>query len=153
MARWPDDDGDDASAGTKVPVPVPMSVPMPMPMPASTDAPAVETEADDWDRWRMDSSDALRRRSWLLDEWWPGVWLRIMGGTGFGGGGADEEPKVSLGIGLTAPALLDARILSSRLLLSSPLREAAGVAVRVMTELGSSGKVGVWILWDRITLR
>ena len=36
----------------------------------------VEGEAADCDRWRMDSSDGLRRRSWLLVERWPGVWLR-----------------------------------------------------------------------------
>lgn len=49
-------------------------------------APAVEREAEmltgptpaaeDWDLWRMDSSEGLRRRSWLLEERWPGVWLR-----------------------------------------------------------------------------
>lgn len=34
------------------------------------------TATEDCDRCRMDSSDGLRRRSWLLDERWPGVWLR-----------------------------------------------------------------------------
>ncbi len=32
--------------------------------------------AEDCDRWRMVSSVGLRRRSWLLEARWPGVWLR-----------------------------------------------------------------------------
>jgi hypothetical protein len=36
--------------------------------------------AEDCDRWRIVSSEGLRRRSWLLDARWPGVWLRGIGG-------------------------------------------------------------------------
>jgi len=36
--------------------------------------------ADDCERWRRERSAGLLRRSWLLDERWPGVWDRGIGG-------------------------------------------------------------------------
>lgn len=42
-------------------------------------AAAADSELEDCDRWRIDSSEGLRLRSWLLDDRWPGVWLRTGG--------------------------------------------------------------------------
>ncbi len=44
---------------------------------ADADTDAAEDECE---RWRMERSEGLRRRSWLLVARWPGVWLRGSGG-------------------------------------------------------------------------
>lgn len=54
--------------------------------------------AEDCERWRMVSSDGLRRRSWLLDARWPGVWLRgIWGVRSLASSAYDEEDCASVG--------------------------------------------------------
>lgn len=47
---------------------------------SEADAGAEPTVADDCERWRIESSEGLRRRSWLLDARWPGVCERGIGG-------------------------------------------------------------------------
>lgn len=39
-----------------------------------------ERVAADWERCRIESSEGFRRRSWLLEARWPGVWDRGIGG-------------------------------------------------------------------------
>ena len=54
--------------------------------------------AEDCDRWRMVNSDGLRRRSWLLDARWPGVWLRgIWGVRSLASSAWDDEDCASAG--------------------------------------------------------
>lgn len=109
-------------------------------------APGAASEPDDWDRWRMDSSDGLRRRSWLLEARWPGVWLRCIGGTG------PIVPPVALA--LEALAVLAARSRSSRRLrLSSlPLDLVAAAFPGKAGWSGSMGDTTSVIFCDRTTL-